>query len=475
MLVKTERQTVAHGEAYNGDKSVPVSIAIVYPELVSKPVRCAVMPIEAEDLPGEIYLKEGSRYYLQLRGVTNTNTQIWIPRLRITEILQGVAELFVEGDLSDIAEPGANITCNLTLSHMPIVEFILDNERLANHREENLKGGGQTGITWDIGVGTAELGQSDRLYDEMRDIHKVTVHEHECSLVINIDSDKIHSMKDLVNDLWHNQDNVFWLLSFLNKKYVDWYRARIYYLPTKPSQGEMRIIDIRREARLGVADHEWDALDYPEELIVKPEQLKSGVFAYMVKNFENSPYQEAILRAMQAMLATYQRFYFEAHLGLIYTAFEILVDGLGKNDALFFMETEFNDLREEIKKFLKGKLSNVAREKRAEIYRKITELNRPPIEAKATRLLTQYSVELKDFWPPNTEDVSRAFSALLNRRNDYIHGGHIADIFSSNQDLRRLRAICSYWIVTLLGYPAEQINEDEDIGYSKVLRHQVGY
>jgi len=47
----------------------------------------------------------------------------------------------------------------------------------------------------------------------------------------------------------------------------------------------------------------------------------------MVKTFETSPHKNTILRAIQNLLLTFDYFYFEAHLGIVYTAFEMLLMG----------------------------------------------------------------------------------------------------------------------------------------------------
>jgi hypothetical protein len=467
MITETDPSYLIRGEIYKDDRSVSASIVITVPTKDTSQVSCKIMLLEDVGLT-DFYIKEGGWSYLQIRGKTLGGISLWIPKLRLTDHLTGVAELYVEGDLSGIGDHNPKVLfAFLSLPVAPLTNIALDYSTAPTKNIDAHTLDESTEIEWETSLGAAKLTRTHSRYPEVIGLNNASIDISECKVQLTINPDVFRRSEDFILKLWHDQDEVLWLLSFLNKKYVPWYKAHIL------CGGPFRMIEIRREVIFDLSGQDWDVVNTPQGLIVNPSELGSGVLNQMIKNYERSPYKETILRAIQNLLITYKKFYIEAHLGIIYTVFEIMTDGLGEEIAYTLPDEEFKQLRDDIKTYIKPKLVHLPSKRRDEIYRKISELRRRPIKDKLVDLFSDVDIDLTVFWPPETEDVFDELKRMIDRRDEYIHGGHIADYWTIQQDISRIRGICSVWILKLLGCPESAINyEDQDIKYARTTRSQ---
>ena len=97
-------------------------------------------------------------------------------------------------------------------------------------------------------------------------------------------------------------------------------------------------------------------------------------------------------------------------------------------------------------------------------------MRRRSLKLKLLRLLDtdEHELDIKHLWPKDTENVNQELKELIDRRDEYTHQGKIENTKVSGQDMSRLRYLISMWILKLLEYPLDQLNDyDEDLWYAQ--------
>ncbi len=461
---------IVRGEIFKDDKSLPVTIEGSYSQFGFDPVVCKVLPHE-QLVRKDFWIEENGMHYLQLRGNVNSTDEIWIPRLRVEKSgreITGTAELFVQGNLGAFDSCEGQITAYFHVPYTPLLaEFPSDYDwhedgtfDLPNHYTRQP-------ITWKTpSAEEVEFNNSYSFHSSSIGADRTLIRVQECNLKMTLSPKKYQSLKSVIDDLWHNFDEALWLLSFLSKKYIPWYSAFIVY-----EFGDRHlVIEARRDQNLLQRKTETSEAHHPVDLLIKPEVLEKGVFERMISNYENSPYKDTILRLVQNLLITYEDNYIEAQIGLIYTAFEMLVHGMSDSQTTYIVgKPKFKKIKKRLEEVIRDKLELRVNESEY-ICEKLPELHRYTFKTRLPMVFKQHGIDIYKFWPPTVSQAkaSEALEALIKRRNEYIHQGKIHDYRKSLADFHRIRLIIEIAILKILGYPLDEINEHSDDFYLTV-------
>ncbi len=138
MNIQLNHEFIARGKAIRDDIAVPALIVGSYSTLGTEPVQCKV---ELEkNWPSDSDPHYGHQNSIQLRGRTLDGKDIWVPTFQLTRQsfrsnseeplqLEGIAELFIEGDLNEFGASKAVISCVVSISPTPIAITNSDHTR----------------------------------------------------------------------------------------------------------------------------------------------------------------------------------------------------------------------------------------------------------------------------------------------------------------------------------------------------------
>jgi len=447
------------------NKSMPTTVEGSYSRHGHDPVRCTVLP-DNPTLGPDYWIKVDHHPYdcIELEGAYGGDIQIWIPRLKIesslcrgdTLYLEGAAELFVTGLLDEYEDTDGIIDVflytprsRLLPTHMIGYEpDLVDGTIKATDQLD------QRAICWTTSSGNdIEFCNEYAFRSRTGDFENILLRIQRCGLKISVDPTSYNSLKAVASDIWVKFDEALWLLSFLGKQYIPWYRASI----TLEGDPRFRWAEVRREVYLP----DWSEINVQKgaqfELLVKPDVLKDGVFAEMFSAYENSPNRKLILSLIQTLLASYEAYNVENKLSLTYVALEMLVSGLSDDkDTYIIGEARFKEFEKQFKKFIKNE-TGFGKDIRSAIYDKLRELQRYSFHTRLGNMLIRHGLDIAKFWPPDfpTEKAGRQ---MIKRRNEYIHKGIVGDDSELIADITRLRLIVEIVILKILGYPLKEIN-----------------
>jgi hypothetical protein len=452
---------VAEGEAIIGDARIPVTIAGKHPAYLGPdPVECKVIP-HTGDLPPEFDEAYKTGRKMELEATTEFNRQIWIPRFDIHQLghsgnlvrWEGVAELFVAGDLGEFDTSEASIVCQV---YVPRTELALSRVGYQYNLDGSivLKGGERKSIRWNTRLGEAELAEIHEYYlDEAINLDRAKIQVQRCQVQIKPNLSGITSLKSVAVELEEALDASLWLLSFLGHKRIAWYAANIVFL----HPDDYRIAEVRRKQWLGYERDMGSDLSHFQLLINRASLQNSDLFQRLWDNYQASPFESAIRRTIPYILSSYERSYTEMRIGMAYLALESLVDGLSENSGLTNLlgSSRFKRLSKAVKQLIYDHV--VDRETADGIAEKIGELRRRSFVDKFWKLAEETGFAVERLWPPGT-DVQLELHELIKRRNFYIHQGTIDDYDLCYLDLYRLQKLVELWILKLLGCPDEAIN-----------------
>jgi hypothetical protein len=460
-------------EVLGNGESLPATMTATYDEHGWEPVRCSLLPNSDERWSHVLKMDEEAGFWLELKGEFYLHHDIYVPCLRLgipegrhSGILEGghpgIAELFIEGDLAELVEPIGSFTCYLTIPHSALLvldeDFKIPSEAdvVSIFRRDE-----PTGIAWQTPLGTAELTRTYSSFGQPFGVDHARVQIQEHCIKITISDSPHNSVIDLVKSLESTFDSACWLLSFLGKRRLPWYKATIIYEPRSGIEDRRRFITVRRDAQFDLEPASARSSQHPARLLIDRRNLTNGVFNQMMQSFEAQPNKEIILLVLENLLTTYEDFYMEAHYGIIWTALEIMVDGLGQDIAKTLRGSAFDNLRDKLEALLDEALSD-KQEILDNIKSKIVELQRVPFKWKLKQLFERDELDPRMFWPAETEDWESELKQMSTRRNQYIHSGHIENYYQNSRDIYRLRFMLSVWILKRLGYPISELNEAEE-------------
>jgi hypothetical protein len=196
---------------------------------------------------------------------------------------------------------------------------------------------------------------------------------------------------------------------------------------------------------------------YPDfDIPVTIKSLKDGLVTKLVENLKSNKNKDAIVRAIQYLLSSYDEEYFFSKLVSAYTSFETLVAELSKTSKI---DTILNgEQYAKVTECITGCLDNCVSDKNIKdcVLLKIPELKRPPIKTTFKKLFNPDEYPLSRFMFKNT-NWDENMGGLISRRNKLVHVGEFKQ--EHFLDLYRLHLLLELWILKLLGCPDEDVNE----------------
>lgn len=285
--------------------------------------------------------------------------------------------------------------------------------------------------------------------DEKEFITRAIKIQHKATLAISIFITKKLNYKEHLLEAILKVEKTFPLLGILGKRRLTWFEGTSVYIDKNVNEADL----IKPYSLLSTkSDYELSWLEIP----VTKQWLKKGLFSKLLKNLDLHPKNAAIIQAIEYLLSSYEEGYLFSQLTAAYTAFETLVTELGElqNIGSTMNDNEYNQLEKQIKLSIKSQFQD--KNKRSDIYTKISELKRKTIKAKFFTLFNEKEIPLTRFMFKHT-DWKNNMGALIDRRNELIHAGKI----NSDHiiDLNRLQLLLQLWILKLLNCPNEAINE----------------
>ncbi len=468
-------QYMFHGEIFKDDISVSAVLAIRYDEHGHEPVECDVL-IKKDEKKSNLWVSNLSYTgeTIQARGTNHEGRKIWIPKLRIVDtssgtdyFLKGTADLYVEeiwgGAFDNFENSDDSVNCYLAIPYTHLTtlkgDAWTDNNTVYHHRKQET-----TDITWETSLGKAELIRDINTVSTQIGLKKAKVNITECRIKLVIASHKINDLESFIDELNIDQDEVLWLLSFLSKKRIVWYRATF------------NTILVRRKSDF--IGREANEVKTMLRLLVQPDELRNKTFEQMYSKLKESPYAEGLIGIIQNLMTTYESNYLEGHLAMMYTIFEMLVSELADEKISYnFEEGEFSVLKEQLEKEVKKilKANDVNSKIRSDVYAKLPELRRKSYETKIMLLLNEHGLLNTQYWSEEVDFINR-LKLLISRRNTFIHQGKIIDYSSSYEDYILLRYVISVWLAKLLGLEKEKLNPyDSDLNLIKMFKPKGGH
>lgn len=451
------RDFVAHGTATHEGISVPVIITGKYNLRGTDPVECTVITT-GDALPA------GFRPPLELRGMTDRGTNIWIPDLEIIsgrpDPVQwtGVAKLYIEGDLEEFDASEGQIICRAFLPPSPVAdrrsywEYGRDGTVTLRYEEE------RQGLTWESPVGKATLLDGFDVESDKVGPDDATVHIRRLQAEIEIIHGHMTRLDQILSELSQSLDDALWLLSLVGHKRLAWYEAEAVFYPSRDSSQPLRMATARRKQWLGyvTTSEAHDGL----YLLVKRRALADARFMELHRAYQTSAFKDVIQRAIMYLLVSYEQGYFESHLGNVYSALETMVDGLGGTGDIAYPlpKGPFDKLAKRLRAVIREEIADEGLQDVT--IKKLPELRRRAFVDRLLMLLQQSGVVAASLWPPGI-DVEMELRQMIKRRDIFIHQGktdespHTAYVY----DLERLRILVELWILKMLGYPESEIND----------------
>ena len=161
--------------------------------------------------------------------------------------------------------------------------------------------------------------------------------------------------------------------------------------------------------------------------LANPHRMAPDGLNTLVGAFKQSPYREVLRSTMIHLVTTFDSPYVELWLVGAFTALETITNGIGAIDKtdLILEEGKFEKLRRHVKDAIRGHATTeaISDPQVKSIFRKLLELNRPPIVPRVMELIERYNVEWKDLWP--AVSLEQGLKAAFQLRNGLIHTGHV--------------------------------------------------
>jgi len=427
-------------------------------------VRCMVLP-DMDGLSGgfdSLFDRQGT---LQLTGRTESGREIRIPKFLVASYKwagdqvswEGIAELFIEGDLEEFEASGGSIVCSAFVPPTPLAIprgcYIPSYDGTITYAGDE-----RNGIRWSTPLGEAELIDGYDYEYERAGLDQALIRVQRCQVVVRCKSPGTVSLGSISSDLQDALDEPLWLLSFLSRGRIAWYEASIVFLP---SEGEphkrIRRATVRREQWLGYESERRRGISWID-LLVKREALVGQLFEQLYANYTLSQFKGVIRQMIPYVLAAHETGYTETRLGLLYSALEALVSGLSdldRNTGGILERSSFSKLAEKLSEVIRQEIQEEGAAKT--IIKKLSTLNQRSYADRLLRLTENYSIDLTKLWPSGA-DIPSEVRALIRRRNAYIHQGKIDDHDLHILDLYRVQNLVELWILKLLDYPDTAIN-----------------
>lgn len=474
-MIKHEdiRNFVAKGELYRGDVSVPAIITGSYQIYEAGWIQFKISP-DMDSLPQPGIFGEEEKV-VNLRGRLADGRQIWTPNLQINtwggirgkdtgEIKQylweGVAEFFAEGDLEDFDASAGTLLYTLVANPSPLadpgVSYIPKSDGTITWYPEE---GEKKHLRWHTPIGDAVF--TDSFTYPITDnvgYYQTQLRIRQFVVAIERRLEGVVSPKALLEELTSMFQSVFSVVSLLSRRRVDWYRARLIYLPDNNLERDSRTAIAQRRRWLGYM-REIDDNTHSVSL-VRLNHLRDGLFERLVNQFGKTTYRSALDGIITHLMVSHEDVYLQNRYVSAFTALESLVNILAEDNQLYSIldDDSFKGLMQKLKTTVKETLPGKGNKNlRASLYSKLLELSRRALIEKLILLKDQYELQLSALWPEGS-DIDFELDRLVKRRNNYLHQGTMDNPEAYLYDLNRIQNIVELWILRLLDVPQDAVN-----------------
>jgi hypothetical protein len=457
-------------EVYKDDYFAPATLFFNYARTDIEGISCGVLFHNSSDIKHVYENSSPSIPILRIRAV-HQQTNLWIPRMRVDrlyrehwdETFRGTAELLVEGRLDDFQSSRGKLQCYVLLQDNPLLGF---------YDEQQL-------IQWTTPFGPAKLIHDFRYGGYVRDM-KERKPQKKDMIFIELNPTHHESLYDLISAMSDYLDDLMWLISFLCKKYVHWYKLEMLYEPEDKNSDGFRTITAYRDAsivqrnplKINPPGYE----NHPAELLIQLETMRSEVADRVFRQYFDSNQKDAIKHIIITLMVTFTDSIFEQDLGIVYTALEALIDS--HTEPYILGNNRFKNLKTALEGFLKTQDSvELTAQQLDEIQKKLPELRRFSFITRTDSLFEDRLQAVRERLPKKTtpEMFRESLAQAIKRRNFYIHKGQIQDYSEVSKDLALMRFLVSLWILDFLGYPLSQINQhDPDLMWADPARRATG-
>lgn len=406
-----------------------------------------------------------SRGAPSFRGLTGTGYGVHVPELYWNRWSSGV--LRARPSEIELLEPAVSaapirqalrVELSPTNLALPELEWLIHSHTGEIAREDGLSQQNDP-LVWDSQLGRATLVTHFRY-------ERVAVGGIESTLQVPVPVLHIRSViadhistnpTAVARSLITEANLVLRLLSFLNRRYVDWRSVEV----TSEVRTPKGRTDIRRDFLINgdivLEEHR------PDSTLIDPHLAGADALDQMISALRTSPYREALMSGMLHVVAAYQSRFVEPAFVNAITAVETVVNGITTTDrADQIIDTRrFRTLSQHIMAALEEFVADnpdLAELERSLICNRIAELNRRPIIPRIVDLISRFAIEWKDLWSPGT-DLHTGLRSLFRRRGRFLHAGALGSLTHAHDDARRAQAIAERLIYASLGGEAEWQDE----------------
>ena len=204
---------------------------------------------------------------------------------------------------------------------------------------------------------------------------------------------------------------------------------------------------------------------YRRDRVIPDKEESSSYSEYLIEPFELITFLEKsykafigfndreLLRNILFPLVRRKKISIETHYLILFAILESIILNYKKNNNYEFIlrKDDFNNLKNDLKEFIKLKLSSIDKIKRKFIYEKLSELNRVSFPSSLELYQKHYNIKIDDLWPLFD---SKTGASLADIRNKIIHG----ETFSNHQfqaisfAMHHLQIIVERMVLSLLSW-----------------------
>lgn len=438
---------LVRANAYNSEKSIPVTLAVSIPNAMDSVVKCRVLFPKIEDRNIHIKDSDSNRYFLQIRTSDRHKRNIWIPKLFPDresysyevqdDSLHGYAEIYAEGSIESlISDDKVSVECFVYLQPNSITRSPFGNES----------------CNWETPFGYAKAVYAHRWDGKMIE-NPPELYDY---IVIKITDKSYDTTPELLEDMVDYLNELCRFLSFLGKRYIQWYKLELV-------SEKMDIVTVYHDARITARNAPPKFGNFLPELPIKLDNFEINGKS-LIESFFDSPDKSLIVKMIDFLTATYEKNQFvEGCLSFSYTALEVLVDNFTERKLI--KGRDFKRLKEGFMSYLTEQSDiELSEDVVAELSKKIPEFQYFAYKTRLSQLFNELLpllVSVLDNVQIDVDLLQMLYKAV-GRRNKYIHAGKIKDFGLAMSDVGLVRFLITIWILHHLNYPISNINVQDD-------------
>ena len=261
---------------------------------------------------------------------------------------------------------------------------------------------------------------------------------------------RVLAVDELCERLQGDLDDLTPVLSLLSRRHVRWARIVISTRGVQSDRPKDSTYSLIRGSRSSHRARKSEAL-------VVPARMPGDWLQNVCTTYRSLQSKATVASAIIYLIVARDSDFVDAAVANAYTAFEASLNALSSAESAFSLSSgAFGALSSHIRKLVRDVA--VARgmpdDARDAIIRKLPELRRRPLIDRAVQYLTSAGVEAGGIWPPGI-GLADGLSAIIRRRNQFIHAGELGDVHQAAIDAQRLMIIVERMLVNALGVRPE--------------------